>query len=107
MMQTAEPCKLSEYCVEANVGYLPPITAPPTDMSVIFAFMHRAQHILEELEIDQMFIEVDQAIYTKVFDAMFKLQFEGTNIFSQMVPRMGGFHIILHMLRTIFGVVKG
>ena len=97
---------LSECCVEANVGYLPPITAPPTDMSVIFAFIQREQHILEELEIDQMFIEVDQAIYTKILDAMFKLQSEGTNIFFQMVPRLGGFHVILCMLRTIFARFK-
>ena len=53
-----------------------------------------------------MFIEVDQAIYTKVLDAMFKLQSEGTNIFSQMVPRMGGFHVILCMVRTIFARFK-
>ena len=48
---------------KATIGYLPTITAPSTEMSVIYAFIGRAFKILTELEMEKMFIEVDQAIY--------------------------------------------
>ena len=58
---------------KATIGYLPPITAAPTEMSVIYAFINRAFKILTELEMEKMFIEADQAIYSKLLDVMFKM----------------------------------
>ena len=87
---------------KATIGYLPPITAPPTEMSVIYAFIDRTFKILTELEMEKMFIEVDQAIYSKLLDVMFKMSENGHNVFSKLIPRMGGFHIIMGMLKTIF-----
>ena len=75
-------------------------------MSVIFAFINRVLRIFEELEINQMFLEVDQAIYTKVLDAMFNMEADGINLFSKLVPRIGGFHVLLCMLRTMFARFK-
>ena len=97
---------LAEGTIKANVGYLPPVTDPPSEMSVIFAFINRALRIFEELEINQMFLEVDQAIYTKVLDAMFNMEADGINLFSKLVPRIGGFHVFLCMLRTMFARFK-
>ena len=97
---------LAETPPKASIGYLPPITAPPTEMSVIYAFIDRAFKILMELEMEKMFIEADQAIYSKLFDAMFKLSEDGHDVFSKLVPRMGGFHIIMCMLKTIFSRFK-
>jgi hypothetical protein len=45
----------------ATVAYLPPVTAPPSEMNVIFFFIDRAIKILQELGMQQMFIEADQA----------------------------------------------
>ena len=96
----------NEKTLPINVCYFPPFTAPPTEMSVIYASIFRSVDIMKELETDYIFMEVDQAIYHKVLDAMFKMEEEGSTIFSQVIPRMGGFHIILCMIRTIFSRFK-
>ena len=44
---------LAETPTKATIGYLPPITAPPTEMSVIYAFINRAFTILTELEMEK------------------------------------------------------
>ena len=85
----------------AVVGYLPPIPDTPTEMKVIYAEIERSEQIRIELETEFIFIEADQAIYTKVMDAMFKMKDEGRNYMDRIIPRMGGFHITICMLRTI------
>ena len=48
----------------------------------------------------------------KLLDAMFKMSEDGHDVFSKLIPRMGGFHIIMYMLKTIFwrfkdsGIIK-
>ena len=87
-----------------NVGYLPPIPDTPTEMRVIYAAIKRTQNIMIELETDFIFIEADQAIYTKVLDAMFKMEDE--EFLNKVIPRMGGFHITICMLRTIYSLFE-
>ena len=41
---------LAETPPKATIGYSPPIRAPPTEMSVIYAFIDTAFKILKELE---------------------------------------------------------
>ena len=89
-----------------TVGYLPPIPESPTQMRVIYAEIERTLTIMEELELPFIFIEADQAIYTKMLDAMFKLESEGKEVFKKIIPRMGGFHILMCMLKTIFSLFK-
>ena len=87
---------------QLNVGYLPQITDSTNEMKVIYAAIYRYLDIINELDIKFIFLEVDQAIYTKVLDAMFKMEAEGFEIFKKVIPRMGGFHIGICMLRTIY-----
>ena len=75
-------------------------------MNVIYAFIDRASKILTELEIEKTFIEADQAIYSKLLDAMFKMSEDGHDVFSKLIPIMGEFHIIMCMLKTIFSRFK-
>ena len=89
-----------------RVGYLPPIRAPPTEMRVIYDAINRSLDIMDELGNKFIFMEVDQAIYHKVLDAMFRMEKEGTAIFDKVTPRMGGFHIVLCMIRTIYSRFK-
>ena len=49
---------------------------------------------------------MDQAIYRKLSDAAFKMSEDGRDVFSKLIPRMGGFHIIIYMLKTIFSRFK-
>ncbi len=91
---------------KASVGYLPPFTSSPTEMGVIHAIIDRALIIIEELGLEKMFLEVDQAIYAKVLDAMFKMDADGSDIFTKLIPRMGGFHLTMCMLKTIYSRFK-
>ena len=85
-----------------NVGYLPSLIAPPTDMNVILAIMDRTIDCMNELDLDYIFLEVDQAIYNKVLQVLFKYHQEGSQKFEKLIVRMGGFHVIICLLRTIY-----
>lgn len=50
----------SDIATKASVGYLPPFTSPPTEMGVINAAIDRALVILDELNLEKMFLEVCQ-----------------------------------------------
>ena len=97
---------LAETPPKATIEYLPPITTPTTEMSAIYAFTDRAFKILTELEMEKMLIEADQAIYSKLLDVMFKMSEDGHDVFSKLIPKMGGFHIIMCMLKTVFSIFK-
>ena len=71
---------------KAIIRYLQPITAPPTETNIIFAVINRSFNIIKELDIPHLFLEVDQAIYTKVLDVMFRIEFHGKQIFDRIVP---------------------
>ena len=86
---------------QVNVGYLPAIADSPTKMRVIYAAIYRFLDIMNELDIKFIFSEVDKTIYTKVLDAMFKMEAEGFEIFKIFIRRIGDFHIGICMLRTI------
>ena len=54
--------------LQANVGYPPLITAPPTQMNVIYEVINRTLSVKKELGLTYIFLEVDQAICAKVLD---------------------------------------
>ena len=84
---------------KVSVGYLTPIAAPLTEMKVIFS-------VMTELNLKYIILEVDQAIYTKRLHAMFRMELDGSMIFDKIIPRMGGFHIVICMLKKIFSRLK-
>ena len=56
---------------------------------------------------EKMFIDANQSIYSKLLDVMFKMSEDGHDVFSKLIPRMGGFHIIIMCtLKTIFSRSK-
>ena len=91
---------------KVNVGYLPPIPFPPTDLKVIAAVIRRTENIMKELETSFIFIEADQAIYTEILDVMFSLKDKGEDLFPTIIPRVGGFYVGMCMLRTIYSLFK-
>lgn len=70
-------------------------------MKVIYTAINRSLDIINKLDIKFRFLEVDQTTYTKVLNASFKMEVEGFEIFKKVIPRMGGFHSSICMLRTI------
>ena len=86
--------------MQTNVGYFPPITAPPTEMNVNYEVINRKLSLKKELGLSYIFLEVDHATYAKILGVMFNLENEN-KIFDEIIVRMGGFHIIICFLRTI------
>ena len=56
---------------------------------------------MKKLEANFIFTEADQAIYTKIVNVIFSLKDKGEYLFPTPIPRIGGFHISMCMLRTI------
>ena len=75
-------------------------------MKVIFSVINRSLDVMTELNLKNIILEVDQAIYTKILDAMFRMELDGSMIFDKIIPRMGEFHIVICMLKTIFSRFK-
>ena len=92
--------------MQTNVGCLPPITASPTQINVIYEVINRTLSIKKELGLTYIFLEVDQAIYAKVLDIIFELENENNKIFDKIIVRMGGFHIIICLLHTIYSCFR-
>ena len=60
-----------------RIGYLSPIRVPATEMRVIlYAAINRSLYNMDELGNKFIFVEVDQAIYHKVLDAIFRMEKE-------------------------------
>ena len=70
---------------EVNVGYMSSIPASPTKYEVNYQILETAEEVMDELELDYIFMEVDQAIYTKVMDAKFQFP----DKFQNVIVRMG------------------
>ena len=71
-------------------------------MRVIYAVINRSLDSMDELGNKFILMEVDQAIYNKNLGDMFRMEKEGSAIFDKVIPQMGGFHIALCMIRTIY-----
>ena len=63
--------------IKVSIGYLPPITAPPIEMKVIFSVINRSLDVMTELNLKNIILQVDQAIYTKIWMSCFKWNLTG------------------------------
>jgi hypothetical protein len=63
--------------------------------------------LIKYLEIEFIFLEVDQAIYKKIIEVKFQLYRDNQYQFVDIIVRMGGFHIIICMVRCIYARFKG
>ena len=88
-----------EYPPGVNVGYMPAITAPPTSMNVILAILNRTVECMNELELKFIFLEVLQVL--------FKYHQEQSIYFDNIIVRMGGFHIMMCLMKTIYSRFQG
>ena len=70
----------------AVVGYMSQIAESPTEIRDIYAEIDRTEKICVELGTEFIFIKADQAIYTKVLDAMFKMRNDDKDIFERIIP---------------------
>ena len=56
---------------------------------------------------EKMLIEADSSyIYCKLLDVMFEISEDGYEVFSKVIQRIGGFHVAMCILKTIFSGFK-
>ena len=75
-------------------------------MNVNYKIINRTLSIRKELGLSYIFLEVDQAVYTKILDVMFQFQNESNKIFDKIIGRMGGFYIMICLLYTIYSCFR-
>ena len=46
-------------------------------MKVVCSVINWSQDVMNELNLKNIIVEVDQAIYTKILDAMFQMELDG------------------------------
>ena len=68
--------------------------------------MERTTECMNYLNLNCIFLEVDQAILNKVLQVSFVFQEKESRKFDKIIVRLGGFHVILCLLRTIYSRVK-
>ena len=55
-----------------------------------------------ELQLEYIFLEVGQAIYNKVLQVLFNQQAKDPSFCNKLIVRMGGFYVVLCLLKTIY-----
>ena len=82
--------------IKAWVGYLPAITDLPTGFNVIQCIMDGTIECMNYLNLNYIFLEVLQILFA----------FQENRKFDKIIVRMGSFHVILCLLRTIYSCFK-
>ncbi len=82
---------------EDVVGYLPTINAPATEMNTVFEILNRSELIRKELLLESIVVVMDQALYAKAAEIVWKQREQFPNI----VLRMGTFHTICNALSIL------
>lgn len=80
-----------------NIGYLPTINAPATQMSTVNEILKQSLHIQQSLGLTKIVCVFDQALYAKAVEITWKHPEQ----FSSIIIRMGAFHTICTLIATI------
>jgi hypothetical protein len=80
-----------------NIGYLPTINAPATQMSTMFEILNQVLRIMGLLQIPNIACVFDQAMYEKAMD----VKWRHAEQFQHIVVRMGAFHTCCNLMGTI------
>ncbi len=80
-----------------EIGYLPTINAPATDMSTVYEILQQSKKISQTLQLPYIVCVFDQALYAKAIE----LTWKHPVMFKDLVLRMGDFHTIFNFLATI------
>ncbi len=79
------------------VGYLPTINAPATEMSTVFETLNQSEIIRKQLKLDEIVVVMDQALYAKATEILWKHK----ERYSNIVLRLGTFHTIMTLLAIV------
>ena len=82
---------------KANIGYLPTIDAPATDLSTVYEVLNQSLKIKDSLKLQSIVVVFDQALYAKATEIKWKHKEK----FSNLILRVGVFHTICTLLGII------
>jgi hypothetical protein len=80
-----------------TIGYLPTIHSPATDMATSKEILKEAMEIKRKLNLNQLVLVFDQALYAKVSEVLWKEK----SFYDGIILRMGTFHTICNLLGII------
>ena len=80
-----------------NVGYLPTVDAPATDMDTVHEVLVRSLKIKDSLRLQSIVVVFDQALYAKATE----IQWKHSEKFKDLVLRMGVFHTTCTLLSIV------
>jgi hypothetical protein len=81
---------------EDNIGYLLTINTPATDMSTVQEILQSALKIKSSLQLDNIALVCDQALFAKATEIAWK----HPNLYGKIVLMMGNFHTICNFMSS-------
>lgn len=92
-IRTRDQVSISEDVVE----YLPTINAPATELSTVLEILNQSECIRKKLLLEAIVVVMDQALYSKAAEIIWKQK----ELFPNIVLRMGIFHTICNALSIL------
>ena len=86
----------------SNIGYLPVIDSPATDMATVNAVLKRSISISQHLQVPEIVLVFDEAIYAKVQ----MIRWKEEEFMNKVVIRLGEFHTIMSYCSGIGKIFK-
>lgn len=79
------------------IGYLPVINAPATEMATVLETVKKSEAIRLELKLDEIVVVMDQALYAKAAEIVWKHH----DNYKHIVIRLGAFHTTMTVLAIL------
>eukprot|EP00745_Piridium_sociabile_P027749 TRINITY_DN44663_c0_g1_i3.p1 TRINITY_DN44663_c0_g1~~TRINITY_DN44663_c0_g1_i3.p1 ORF type:complete len:1606 (-),score=395.32 TRINITY_DN44663_c0_g1_i3:590-5317(-) len=90
--------RLSRKVSQDNIGYLPTINAPATQLSTVHEVLNQSLSIMQSLGLSTIVCVFDQALYAKAVEITWK---HPDKFLNTIILRLGVFHTICTLLATI------
>ena len=81
----------------SKIGYMPMVSSSPTELGTVHQVQKTSQAVASAVDQQEIVIVMDQAVYSKALQIMWQQPSE----FSNVIPRMGAFHITCTLLAVI------
>ena len=86
----------------SNIGYLPVIDAPVTDMSTVNTLLRHSVSICQRLQVPEVVLVFDEAIYAKAQ----MIRWKHDELKKRLVIRLGDFHTVMSFCSAISKIFK-
>ena len=86
----------------SNIGYLPVIDAPVTELSTVFTLLNKSMAIANKLCLPEIVLVMDEAVYAKAQ----VIRWRNEEIMNKVVIRLGAFHTVMSYCSGISKIFK-